>query len=70
MTRNDDWVTDLHHKESIKPKYEDGDFYWDKGKMVMTEQCHIKRGNCCGNGCKHCPYGSTYQKDDTKLKTN
>ncbi|MES2853673.1 MAG: DUF5522 domain-containing protein, partial [Bacteroidota bacterium] len=18
---------------------------------------HLKRGNCCGNGCRHCPYG-------------
>ena len=47
MIRGNDWIVDLHHKESIKPKYEDGDFYWDKDKMVMTEQYHIKRGNCC-----------------------
>ena len=58
------------NKEFIKPKYEVGDFYWDKDKLVMTEQYHIKRGSCCGCGCKHCPYWPTNQKSNTKLKTN
>jgi len=70
MIKNDDWISELYHKEFIKPKYEGGDFYWDKGKIVMTEQYHIKRGNCCGSGCKHCPYWPTNQKSNTKLKTN
>lgn len=34
------------------------DFYLnDKGYMVFTEKYHLKRGYCCKNGCKHCPYG-------------
>ena len=70
MIKNDDWISELYHKEFIKPKYEGGGFYWDKGKIVMTEQYHIKRGNCCGSGCKHCPYWPTNQKSNTKLKTN
>ncbi|WP_343854308.1 DUF5522 domain-containing protein [Algoriphagus jejuensis] len=28
----------------------------DKGLMVFTENYHLRRGYCCGNGCKHCPY--------------
>nr|WP_254639893.1 DUF5522 domain-containing protein [Chitinophaga sp. GbtcB8] len=24
--------------------------------MVFTAQYHLNRGNCCGNGCKHCPF--------------
>jgi len=33
------------------------DFYYDEqGRFVMTAQYHLKRGHCCGNGCKHCPY--------------
>jgi len=33
------------------------DFYFDKnGLMVFTEKFLLKRGSCCGNGCKHCPY--------------
>jgi hypothetical protein len=23
---------------------------------VFTAQHHLKRGYCCGNGCRHCPY--------------
>lgn len=26
------------------------------GYVVMTELSHLARGNCCGNGCRHCPY--------------
>ena len=32
------------------------DFYFENGLMVMTEHYHLKRGYCCGNKCKHCPY--------------
>lgn len=28
----------------------------EQGLMVLTAQHHIKRGYCCGNGCKHCPF--------------
>jgi hypothetical protein len=24
---------------------------------VFTEIYHKKRGKCCGNACRHCPYG-------------
>jgi len=24
--------------------------------MVFTAAYHLKRGYCCGNGCRHCPY--------------
>ncbi|WP_022825069.1 DUF5522 domain-containing protein [Hymenobacter norwichensis] len=34
-----------------------GDFYFTpEGYMVFTEQYHRRRGNCCGNGCRHCPW--------------
>jgi hypothetical protein len=33
------------------------DFYYnEQGYVVLTEVFHLKRGHCCGNGCKHCPY--------------
>lgn len=33
------------------------DYYMNEdGLMVLTEKYHLKRGDCCGNGCKHCPY--------------
>lgn len=27
------------------------------GYVVFTVSHHLHRGNCCGNGCRHCPYG-------------
>ena len=42
------------------PKFSDltpEDFYLSKeGYRIFTEQYHLKRGYCCKNGCKHCPY--------------
>jgi len=32
------------------------DFYFENGLMIMTEAYHLKRGSCCGNKCRHCPY--------------
>ncbi|MFN8259695.1 MAG: DUF5522 domain-containing protein [Chitinophagales bacterium] len=33
------------------------DYYLDDiGRMVFTETYHLKRGYCCGNDCKHCPW--------------
>ncbi|MBN9379197.1 MAG: hypothetical protein J0H74_00445 [Chitinophagaceae bacterium] len=34
------------------------DFYYNaEGLMVLTEKYHRERGYCCGNGCRHCPFG-------------
>ena len=34
------------------------DFYrTPEGFIVFTEIYHQKRGYCCKNGCRHCPYG-------------
>ena len=34
------------------------DFYYSpEGYIIFTEKYHLKRGYCCKNGCKHCPYG-------------
>lgn len=39
-------------------------FYFENGLMVFTEAYHLKRGECCGNGCRHCPFGhEKVQKD-------
>jgi hypothetical protein len=26
------------------------------GRLVFTEHYHLRRGYCCGSGCKHCPF--------------
>jgi len=28
----------------------------EQGFWVFTSTYHLKRGYCCNNGCKHCPY--------------
>ncbi|MBD2767164.1 hypothetical protein IC235_04550 [Hymenobacter sp. BT664] len=34
-----------------------GDFYYTpEGYLVFTEQYHRRRGSCCRNGCRHCPW--------------
>ncbi len=32
------------------------DYYFEGPYKVMTEYYHIKRGYCCGSGCRHCAY--------------
>ena len=41
------------------PRFVEGvDYYFEDGLMVLTEKYLKDRGYCCGNGCRHCPYGS------------
>jgi len=43
------------------------DFYFDEsGLMVLTENFHLKRGFCCGNGCRHCPYDYENVKENLR----
>jgi hypothetical protein len=33
------------------------DFYLDENEnVVFTAAYHLRRGTCCGNGCRHCPF--------------
>ena len=35
---------------------ESRDYYLENGVMVFTASYLQRRGYCCGNGCRHCPY--------------
>lgn len=40
-----------------KPRLVEGeDYYFENGLMVLTGRFLLKRGYCCGSGCRHCPY--------------
>lgn len=40
-----------------QPALVDGvDFYLENGLMVFTAHFLLRRGYCCDNGCRHCPY--------------
>ncbi|MCA1620221.1 MAG: DUF5522 domain-containing protein [Acidobacteria bacterium] len=32
------------------------DFYREGAYVVFTARYHLRRGFCCGSGCRHCPY--------------
>ncbi|MFT7102054.1 MAG: hypothetical protein ACJAYA_000617 [Bacteroidia bacterium] len=41
-----------------RPTLDPEDFYYSKeGYIVFTDKYLLKRGYCCKNSCKHCPYG-------------
>lgn len=40
-----------------EPRFVEGrDHYFENGLLVMTAEYLLRRGYCCGNGCRHCPY--------------
>ncbi len=58
------------HKQAISTK---SNTYKDPptGFTVFTEYAHLKRGKCCGNICRHCPYGwenVTYKKNGKVIR--
>jgi len=54
-------------KEFSKIDKLDKDEYYhsSEGYVIFTEKYHLKRGYCCNNNCKHCPYNK-----ETKNKKN
>ena len=48
----------------------DDEFYMDGGFMVLTEAFHLRRGSCCGNGCRHCPYDHAAVPKPHEVRTN
>ena len=48
-------IEDLHLSALLQQErtYKDP----ETGFTVFTELTHLKRGTCCGNQCRHCPYG-------------
>ena len=46
-------------RTSPAPQLNPEDFYFDGPYMVFTAAYLLKRGTCCGSGCRHCPYRGT-----------
>lgn len=42
------------------------DYYYDGPYLVFTAAYHLKRGYCCGSGCRHCPYGEAADAPDAQ----
>lgn len=55
--------------DSYDSSIEGEDFYYSKeGYRVMTESYLVRRGYCCANGCRHCPYDPKAQKGNRRLR--
>ncbi len=57
-------------KEKVRDeKFVEGvDYYFENGLMVLTAHFLLKRGYCCSNDCRHCPYSKTQTASATKSK--
>jgi hypothetical protein len=45
------------------------DFYWEDEFIVFTREFLMKRGQCCGSGCRHCPYEPQWTKGAIVIAT-
>ena len=66
MKISNDRVTDLTPRFCFSEI--EKDFYLENGDVIMTEQYHVKRGSCCGSGCRHCPFSPPHQFMNNKLR--
>ena len=44
------------------------DWYLENGLLVYTAGYHLKRGSCCGSGCRHCPYEPRHVEGNTTVR--
>jgi hypothetical protein len=51
------------------PGLQPEDYYFEGPYLVFTAAYHLKRGYCCGSGCRHCPYGESSPADQNAPKT-
>ncbi|MBK8554810.1 MAG: hypothetical protein IPL65_03095 [Lewinellaceae bacterium] len=48
--------TDIKLQGASTPLQEGLDFYWEGCYVIFTEHYLLARNQCCGSGCRHCPY--------------
>lgn len=54
-----------HYKDGL---VKDIHYYMDGERVVFTALFHLQRGQCCGNGCRHCPYDPKHKHGTKKVK--
>jgi hypothetical protein len=55
-------------KKKKKEFIENVHYYLEGERIVFTEQFHLERGQCCGTGCRHCPYDPKHTKGTINIK--
>jgi hypothetical protein len=46
----------------VPESYREGPF------LVFTEAHHLRRGACCGSGCRHCPFEPRARRGNTAVQ--
>jgi Family of unknown function (DUF5522) len=54
----DDGGTDV-----VATLVEGEDYYLQGGLLVLTASYHLRRGYCCEQGCRHCPYNEVEKRN-------
>lgn len=54
--------------DDLRPQVEGVDYVIENGLFVLTRSFLLRRGFCCGSGCRNCPY--RLDGDDALNKPN
>jgi hypothetical protein len=54
--------------EKPQPAVPQRDYYFENALLVYTAAYHLKRGYCCGSGCRHCPYEPRHVEGTKKVR--
>lgn len=52
------------------PAPDEPDYSFENGLLVFTAAHHLKRGFCCGSGCRHCPYAPKHVAGNQAVQAN
>ena len=55
-------------EDSVDKPVEGMDYSLENGLMVLTARYLKRRGYCCGNLCRHCPYSAVERSAALKKK--
>jgi hypothetical protein len=56
-------VQEVLVKSTSKKEFiENVHYYLENGRIIFTAQYLKEKGKCCGNKCRHCPYGEPIEK--------
>ena len=67
MTNMYKLIKTMNNSEGGSQKLLPSDFYIENGIYVFTKEFHLRRGSCCGNGCRHCPFFPAHKKGNTTI---
>ena len=63
------YKTKQHVLEVLVKSFKEGTHYYMEGeRVIFTAQFHIERGQCCGNGCRHCPFDPKHKHGNQNVQ--